>query len=256
MGTYDQLSPETLRQALKDVTGVDYDVTDAEGQARVAAKIHELLTSDARDYSAELARSIVNQTLSDIPQVEGLPKVAYKLVGFEEGAEDYDADDLPSRAVRTSQLSDFIVSADEVVSPKQLGFDDENVEVKWSSQLVQRWAKFIRSAEHRIPTNTGRVRLELLRNVFSRAPAYRTEQKAKNYDLVSLEDGKDKSTAHFLFESNHLYVVIIVNDSETCRAKVGFDDVNSFSKEMAGAFKGRPELAKGTLAHLLSTLVH
>jgi hypothetical protein len=256
MDTYDQLSLETLKRILKEVTGEDYDETSSEGRGLVLARIQELLSSDERDYATEFAESFFKQTHVENYEAEGLPRVVYKIVKFEEAAEEYDPDDLPSRAAQTPSSLDVTASADEVVSPKRLGFDYDNVEVKWSSQSLRRWTTFISSVEHKIPNKITFASLKSLVSSLNRKIAYKTEHKAKNYDLVFLEDGEDKSIAHFLFGSKHLYVVVIVNNSETFRSKVALDDVNGFSKEIASAFKGRPELAKGTLSHLLSALNH
>lgn len=252
MGTYDQLPPGILKQALKDVTGVDYDVTTAEGRARVAEKVRELLESSERDYASALARSVVDQTLPHSAKSERLPKVVYRLVK-DENSENISDDELPSRAVGAPR---FVVSKDDVVSPKRLGW--ENVEVvHWTAQLTKRWVRFIEAAQAKIPTDRGVHVFQLVKSLYIDTPSFETEQRAKNYDLVTIKSGKEKTTAHFVFGSNHVYFVVYdVKESETYRAKVALDDVSRFSNEIAHAYSGRAELAKGALTHLLSALAH
>lgn len=252
MGTYDQLPPGILKQALKDVTGVDYDVTTAAGQARVAEKVRELLESSERDFASALARSVVDQSLPHTAKFERLPKVVYRLVK-DEHSEGISDDELPSRAVRAPSL---VVSKDDVVSPKWLGWETVEV-VDWTAQLTKRWAKFIEAAQAKIPTDRGLHVFQLVKSMYFAAPSFEAEQRAKNYDLVTLKSGKEKTTVHFVFGSNHVYFVVYdVKESETYRAKVALDDVSHFSNEIAHAYRGSAELARGALTHLLSALTH
>jgi len=252
MITDHQLPPEILKVALKDVTGEDHDVTTAKGRAQVAEKVRALLDSREQDFASALARSVINQALPGGYKLGSLPRVAYQLV-YDEHSLGVSDNELPSRAMCAPSS---VVSEYDVVSPKRLGWESVEV-IDWTVQLRKRWVKFIEAAQSKIPTDHRVYMFQLVKSLYSDAPSFEAEQRAKNYDLVTLKSGKEKTTTHFVFGSNHVYFVVYdMEESETYRAKVALDDVSHFSNEIAHAYRGRAELAKGALTHLLSALTH
>jgi hypothetical protein len=252
MVTDHQLPAEILKLALKDVTGEDCDVTSAEGQAQVAEKVRALLDSDRPDFASALARSVINRASPGEFKSASLPRVAYRLVHDEHGR-DISDDELPSRAVRAPVL---VITEGDVVSPKWFGWESVEV-VDWTVQLKKRWVKFIEAAHSKIPSDQQVYVIRMIKSLYRDTPLFETEHRAKNYDLVTLRSGKEKTTTHFVFGSKHVYFVVYdMEDSETYRAKVALDDVSRFSNEIAHVYRDRPELAKSALTHLLSALTH
>jgi hypothetical protein len=249
MSTYDYFPPGMLARALSQVTGELYDETTPEGQTRIAKALRELQP----DSELIVANALASMTPrpEQLHYLKRLPDVRYR-ISEDEYNKNISDEELPSRAV---SLPNIILSKDNLVSPKSLGW--ENLEYfVWSPKLTSQWTNFIKAAEVKI-TSHHHEHLHFIPKTFlTEPPIFHSEHRAKNYDLVMFKSGREKTTAHFVFGTTHVYFVVFdLKNKETHRAKVAVDNVSRFSDEIEQAYKGSAELAKGALNHLLSAFV-
>lgn len=282
-------SPDLLCTALRDVTGVDFDATIPSEVAAAALLVKKL--SESPDVANHLADSLARHSRSapenNIGSIHPPHHVTLRRVKSPIPREELLPEDFPSEASSKVFFPDLISSAaggaitlielkrwddaDSVAqrhhseyvmySPQVLGFHANKDPVNWSSDTELKWGKFLQLAETKISSREPEKSHYSM--LFSRAwrdlrnkLIYSAEQKAKNYSVVELKAGTGKSTAHFLFEPNNLYVVIIYNDAKTLQSKVQASDIDTFAKEIVDAFGGHKDYAKGALESLRNSLTH
>lgn len=290
MNVYDTTAPPDLFcRALFDVLGVKFDANNA-SEVEAAAILVRKLTENAETASA-LADSVTLHSRAklteDAPLIKSVRNVSLRKIAPQASASQILRDDLPSESSSEIAVNDCVQDAEStylnsselghweggevlaqrhhssyvIYSPEVLGFHAAPDKVDWSTATEDKWEKFLHLAEMKITPSLEKITRRS--NFFTRTWSdlrkkiiYSAEHKAKNYGVVELKAGVGKSAAHFLFEPNSLYVVIIFNETKTLQSKLHVDDVDLFAKDIVNAFGGHEDYAKGTLESLRSVLSH
>jgi len=261
--------PSLLCEAVHDVIGVRFDPDNEEDRHTVAQLVHKL--SENPEKVDELAASLVQRGNSDnaaqAASLAALKRARWKMA-VRPGTASTDLDeDMPSLAVTSSgwesralPITPEFTSQPEVivlvqrqpnspclVKPDVLGFDIAGPAAQWDAGSLPKWHEFVESAERHLPLR-GLI-FNRLKHFLGRKPVAVAETAARNYYVVNLHAGSNDSKAHFLFNGDDVYFVVIQN-AEPVRNKVNIGEVDTFSRNFVEAYNGSADDARAALASL------
>jgi hypothetical protein len=271
-------SPDVVSKALKDVMDLDFDATDSAEVSAAAVLIRKL--SENAEVADELADSIARHSQSTFSGQASIANryrnitlrtIRAKVIPDDPLQNDYPSESSAEMSVRRGAPAtnrDYDTPAElktwaEVhsidksyvtVSPEKLGFHPKSICVEWSTDVESKWGELLHIAEMKVSSPTRF--LSLFRDRLNKKIRYSTEHAAKNYNVFKLEVGQNKSAAHFLFDPDTLYVLVILNDITTRRFEVSVDDTENLAKKLVNAFEGHQDYAKHALNSMCKAFAH
>ncbi|MCE3261824.1 MAG: hypothetical protein K0R43_903 [Pseudoduganella sp.] len=267
--------PSPLCAAVQDVMGVQFDPTNA-ADLTMAAGLARKLSADPEKsalLAASLARHIKTETKLLAPTLEKLKTVRWQTAAAPANAVAELDEDLPTLALEVTGTAspqparskfasepevDVIVQLQPLSpglhTPDQLGFDFTEPMVRWDTTSPIKWQAFMALAEGQLPLHgslAGKVK-----TLWNRKPLAFTEQAARNHCVVNLHATGTDSAAHFLFEGDDVYLLVVhIGDRHLpSKAKANIADVDAFSRTVVSAFDGNLDDAHAALTSLRHAL--
>lgn len=267
--------PSQLCAAVQDVMGVQFDPTNASDLSIVAGLARKLAEDPEKSgvLAASLARHFKPTGTQAAATLEQLKTVRWQSAPRPALSDAELEEDLPTLALQASSAAlpqptrskfasepevDVIVQLQPLSpglhTPDYLGFDFKAPWARWDTTSPTKWLAFMRSAESMLPphdTLAGRVKA-----LWSRKPLAFTEQAARNHCIVNLHASGTDSAAHFLFEGDDVYLLVVhLGDRQQLnKAKANIADVATFSRTVISAFDGNLDDAHAALASLRHAL--